>query len=160
MIDCTTHVIIILICLFPFPLLKCKQCSCRNITIKNTFHKATQYEYWMFSLTSSVKVLFRQHIIRTAISHGDLSCVTPYPPNQQNITCTASVQSGDIGLVHRAVSLYYGLIWSGSHISQQGKKHSWRCRGSNPGLFACKANTLPLSYTPSAGSASLRTCVA
>ena len=24
----------------------------------------------------------------------------------------------------------------------------WRCGGSNPGLFACKANTLPLSYIP------------
>ena len=25
----------------------------------------------------------------------------------------------------------------------------WRCRGSNPGPFTCKANALPLSYTPS-----------
>ncbi len=25
---------------------------------------------------------------------------------------------------------------------------SWRCRGSNPGPFTCKANALPLSYNP------------
>ena len=24
----------------------------------------------------------------------------------------------------------------------------WRCRGSNPGPFTCKANALPLSYIP------------
>ena len=29
------------------------------------------------------------------------------------------------------------------------KKHEvWRCRVSNPGPFACKANALPLSYIP------------
>ena len=27
-------------------------------------------------------------------------------------------------------------------------KHTWRCRGSNPGPFTCKANALPLSYIP------------
>ena len=26
------------------------------------------------------------------------------------------------------------------------KKIKWRCRGSNPGLFTCKANAVPLSY--------------
>ncbi len=26
----------------------------------------------------------------------------------------------------------------------------WRCGGLNSGLFACKANTLPLSYIPDA----------
>ena len=28
------------------------------------------------------------------------------------------------------------------------KKLSWRCRGSNPGPFTCKANALPLSHIP------------
>ena len=32
--------------------------------------------------------------------------------------------------------------------SQQYTKHTWRCRGSNPGPFTCKANALPLSYIP------------
>ena len=27
-------------------------------------------------------------------------------------------------------------------------KNDWRCRGSNPGPFTCKANALPLSYIP------------
>ena len=27
-----------------------------------------------------------------------------------------------------------------------GKKIKWRCRGSNPGPFTCKANAVPLSY--------------
>ena len=27
-------------------------------------------------------------------------------------------------------------------------KTGWRCRGSNPGPFTCKANALPLSYIP------------
>ena len=27
-------------------------------------------------------------------------------------------------------------------------KRAWRCRGSNPGPFTCKANALPLSYNP------------
>ena len=27
-------------------------------------------------------------------------------------------------------------------------KNMWRCRGSNPGPFTCKANALPLSYIP------------
>ena len=26
------------------------------------------------------------------------------------------------------------------------EKIKWRCRGSNPGPFTCKANALPLSY--------------
>ena len=26
------------------------------------------------------------------------------------------------------------------------KKIKWRCRGSNPGSFTCKANAVPLSY--------------
>ena len=29
-----------------------------------------------------------------------------------------------------------------------GKKYKWRCGGSNPGPFTCKANALPLSYIP------------
>ena len=29
-----------------------------------------------------------------------------------------------------------------------GKKIKWRCRGSNPRPFTCKANALPLSYIP------------
>ena len=28
------------------------------------------------------------------------------------------------------------------------KTKTWRCRGSNPGPFTCKANALPLSHTP------------
>lgn len=35
------------------------------------------------------------------------------------------------------------------HKREMGKKESWRCRGSNPGPFTCKANALPLSYIPS-----------
>ena len=31
-----------------------------------------------------------------------------------------------------------------------GKK-VWRCGGSNPGPFTCKANALPLSYIPCVG---------
>ena len=27
-----------------------------------------------------------------------------------------------------------------------GKKIKWRCLGSNPGPFTCKANAVPLSY--------------
>ena len=27
-----------------------------------------------------------------------------------------------------------------------GKKIKWRCQGSNPGPFTCKANAVPLSY--------------
>ena len=34
----------------------------------------------------------------------------------------------------------HGLGWT--------KRGTWRCRGSNPGPFACKANALPLSYIP------------
>jgi hypothetical protein len=30
-------------------------------------------------------------------------------------------------------------------------KSMWRCGGSNPGPFTCKANALPLSYIPSKG---------
>ena len=29
-----------------------------------------------------------------------------------------------------------------------GEKRMWRCGGSNPGPFTCKANALPLSYIP------------
>ena len=29
------------------------------------------------------------------------------------------------------------------------KENYWRCRDLNPGLSACEADTLPLSYTPS-----------
>jgi hypothetical protein len=32
-------------------------------------------------------------------------------------------------------------------ITETNKK-TWRCRGSNPGPFTCKANALPLSYIP------------
>ena len=32
--------------------------------------------------------------------------------------------------------------------SYQKRKNNWRCRGSNPGPFTCKANALPLSYIP------------
>ena len=28
------------------------------------------------------------------------------------------------------------------------KKYNWSSRGSNPRLLACKASTLPLSYSP------------
>ena len=35
-------------------------------------------------------------------------------------------------------------------------KKIWRCGGLNPGLFACKANTLPLSYIPSVKSALIK----
>ena len=28
------------------------------------------------------------------------------------------------------------------------KRKTWRCRGSNPGPFTCKANALPLSHIP------------
>ena len=36
-----------------------------------------------------------------------------------------------------------------SHITTRSyTKHTWRCRGSNPGPFTCKANALPLSYIP------------
>ena len=34
------------------------------------------------------------------------------------------------------------LVWMSS------KKYKWRCGGSNPGPFTCKANALPLSYIP------------
>ncbi len=35
------------------------------------------------------------------------------------------------------------------HIRQASRvKKLWRCRGSNPGPFTCKANALPLSYIP------------
>ncbi len=32
---------------------------------------------------------------------------------------------------------------------RKAKSTEWRCRGSNPGPFTCKANALPLSYIPS-----------
>jgi hypothetical protein len=32
------------------------------------------------------------------------------------------------------------------------KKEFWRCWGSNPGLSACEADTLPLSYIPGAST--------
>ena len=33
-------------------------------------------------------------------------------------------------------------------LAGHAPKHTWRCRGSNPGPFTCKANALPLSYIP------------
>ena len=31
---------------------------------------------------------------------------------------------------------------------KEKKSYRWRCRGSNPGPFTCKANALPLRYIP------------
>ena len=33
-------------------------------------------------------------------------------------------------------------------VDKRDKTLQWRCRGSNPGPFTCKANALPLSHIP------------
>ena len=35
---------------------------------------------------------------------------------------------------------------------------SWRCRGSNPGPFTCKANALPLRYNPTCDARAEKIC--
>ena len=42
----------------------------------------------------------------------------------------------------------YEIINNKIQISIKSTHKIWRCQGSNPGPFTCKANALPLSYIP------------
>ncbi len=53
----------------------------------------------------------------------------------RNLTISALGRAALVKLVYRT-------------YSRRKNKKSWRCRGSNPGPFTCKANALPLSYIP------------
>ena len=53
--------------------------------------------------------------------------------------------------LHIAIAFLYNLkftVQKTNRYVNEKKKSSWRCRGSNPGPFTCKANALPLRYIP------------
>ena len=61
----------------------------------------------------------------------------------------------NIGFCTLLVSTKIALLWERERETDNyvvlekkcnGKKIKWKCRGSNPGPFACKANAVPLSY--------------
>ena len=49
------------------------------------------------------------------------------------------------------ISMIFVVLYDILHYCMEKKKTNekkmkWRCRGSNPGPFTCKANAVPLSY--------------
>ena len=68
------------------------------------------------------------------------------------LTKINAVQSKLYVTGHKISLLYTGMYvvkWKSEWKKNKWKKiPQWRCRGSNPGPFTCKANALPLRYIP------------
>ena len=47
--------------------------------------------------------------------------------------------------------LNHSATAASEYWAQNTQQKEWRCGGSNPGPFTCKANALPLSYIPCVG---------
>ena len=70
----------------------------------------------------------------------------------KNYMCCDLTKSYKKGHLNFLVNISHNYLFVYILETIQRKKNEnkkiWRSRGSNPGLFACKANTLPLSYIP------------